>query len=505
MVQPHPARRAGWMVAGVATFVLGGLMWFYGRFYPLHHDLAGGVLTGQLAVTLGDAFGRYGIYFPPAERAWYSLAVWLSSSTGLRLDLAIAGMTGLAVLFGTWLAWLIRRRTTGASPLFFAASTAVLIVLPILFKNVFGLREHIVAAGLWPYIVLRVSDPEGTRIGYRLRLLVGVWMGATLLLKYVYSAVVLLVELAEALVSRRPGVLLRIENVAAGGIVFAYLFVWLGLDPTQRQMIGVMVSAIDANLATPGENLSNVAANLVGAGLLLLLSRIFRVPGRIVAIALAVMAGAIVAAWSQERWYTHHVFPVTLACITWWWMAADRLRAWGHAAIALFVTFTIGNQFFAAQGYRAQLAELDTAITARNLTVEGKRVAILNMHPSPYNQFLVTHGAQRWTPMVNIAYVAADLKPFDAPGNAGKALPPVSLTDPGRRMLHDRMLGLWEDLPPDVLIMDRTSSWPLRHVTVDWQRAFSRDGRFAAFMAHYRPVLVHDGRDLKFTYYVRAP
>jgi hypothetical protein len=177
---------------------LGGLQLFYGSYYSIHTDLGGGLLSGRLALTLGDAFADYSAYFPPAERVWFTLAAWLSDLTGLRLDLTAIFMTGLAVLFSAGLAYHIRRQTVGASPLFLVGSVVFLVVLPILYKNVFGLREHMVVLGLWPYLVLRLSDPDDTRIGWKTRLLVGVWLGAMLLSKYLYSLTVLLVEAADA-------------------------------------------------------------------------------------------------------------------------------------------------------------------------------------------------------------------------------------------------------------------------------------------------------------------
>jgi hypothetical protein len=66
------------------------------------------------------------------------------------------------------------------------------------------------------------------------------------------------------------------------------------------------------------------------------------------------------------------------------------------------------------------------------------------------------------------------------------------------------MLKLWEDMPPDVLILDHSTSWPLRYIHVDWAREFSQDQRFNAILQHYRPVLDHRGERTTFTYYVRA-
>jgi hypothetical protein len=492
------------MQVGTAIFLLAGLLLFYGSYYSIHQDLAGSALSGRLAVTLAESFRDYSVYFPPAERVWFSLAARLADWTGLRLDLVVVMMTGVAVLFSTGLAYRIRRVTVGASPLFFVLSVAVLVILPILFKNVFGLREHMVALGLWPYLVLRVSDPDGMRIGWRTRAVVGLWLGAMLLFKYLYSIVVFLVELADAIVQRRPFLLVRIENLIAGGIVAAYLFCWLVLDASQRTAIGTMASAIDANLADPKMNLLQAARHFYFTLFFLLASRMFQLPGRVTALGLAVVVGAIIAAWTQQRWYTHHVFGVVMAYAAWWWMAGDRFKWWGHLVVALYLLMPTSAEFRNTASYQARVKELDLAMERAGQSVAGKRVGILTMHPSPYNQYLASHGALRWNASVNNAYVAAELKPFDRPENATIPPPPVKLKEPGRQMLHDEMLRLWEDMPPDALILDHSTRWPLRYIDVEWTHVFSQDPRFNAILKRYRPVLTHDGDWLEFKYYVRA-
>ena len=489
---------------GLAVCLFAGVLLLYGFRYPLHHDLAGSVLSGRLAVTLGDSYRDYSIYFPPAERVWYSIAARLSDLTGLRLDLAVAAITAVMVLISAEFAYYIRRVTVGASPRFLIVSMALLAIVPILFKNVFGLREHIVALGLWPYFVLRVSDPEGTRIGWRTRALLGLWMGATLLLKYLYAVVVFLVEATDALVQRRPRLLFRIENIAAGAVVALYLFFWLVVDSSQRTAIGAMFSAIDANLADPAINFLKVAENLGYAAAFLVLLRGFRVPGRLMLLGLAMVIGSIIVAWAQERWYTHHLLPIFLAYAAWWWAAKRYFPWWGHAAMAVALFYASIGQFVSTFGYQRDVAEVARAISDGGQSVNGKRVGVLAMHPSPYNQYLASHRGMRWNGLANIAYVSAELEPFDRKENEGMPPPPVKLDDPGRRMLHEQMLRLWEDMPPDVLILDHSTSWPLRYIHVDWVHEFSEDSRFNAILKHYRPVLEHRGKRTSFTYYVRA-
>jgi hypothetical protein len=491
------------LMALLGAAVPGGLALCYARFYSIHQDLAGTILSSRLAAVLGDAFDTYSLYFPPAERAWYGLAVGLSDVAGIRLDLAAILITAGAVLFSAGLAFHIRRQTVGASGLFLVLSCILLAALPILFKNIFGLREHIVILGLWPYLVLRASDPEGRRIGWRTRVVVGLWLGSALLLKYFYSLVVLLVELADAAIQRRPAALVRIENVIAGGIVALYLFFWLVIDPAQRAAINVMLSAIEGNLNDPFTNLLLAAKQLVPALVFLMLARIKRLPARPAVLGLAMVAGAIVAAWMQGRWYSHHLFPITMAYLAWVWLLARDLGAVWLVALTVLAALPIPGQFYSTARYQDEVREADLAMERAGLSLAGKRVGLLNMHPSPFNQHFAAVGALRWNATMNNAYVAAELKPLDRPG-AGEGAPlRVKLDVPGRRQLHDDMLRLWEDRPPEALILDESINWPLQHITVRWTEVFAQDPRFTAFLAHYRPVFTHRGKALRFTYYER--
>ena len=492
------------ILAVSAVGMIAVLLWFYSSFYSLHQDLAGSALSGRLAVTLGESFDEYSLYFPPAERAWFSLAARLSDITGLGLDLTLVTMISAAIVFSTGLAWHIRRVTVGASPVFFLVSLAVLVVVPILFKNIFGLREHMVALGLWPYLVLRISDPDARQIGWKTRAVLGLWMGTTLLLKYLYAIVVMFVEVVDALIQRRPLLLFRIENLLSGSIVALYLFFWLVIDPSQREAIGAVVSAIDANLASQQTSAIQAALNLMLALYFLLLARMFNVPPRVSLIGLALVTGTIIAAWIQARWYTHHLFPVTMAYGAWWWMVSRDVKPWAHLVAALFIGTPVIGEHRKTALYQGAVNELELAFSEAGLKVEGKRVGVLIMHPTPYSQVLTSAGAVRWNTSMNNAYVAAELKYFDLPENADIPPPPIKLEDPGRQMLHDDMLRLWEDMPPDALIIDKSTNWPLRHIKVDFLQVFSEDERFQAILARYELVLVHEGKDLDFRYYVRA-
>ncbi|MEL7188806.1 MAG: hypothetical protein AAGK17_04575 [Pseudomonadota bacterium] len=486
---------------GIAILLIAGLQLFYSSFYSVHQDLAGSALSGRLALSLGDQFADYSLYFPPVERVWFSLAAILSDVTGLRLDLTGIAMTGAAILFSTGLAYYIRKTTLGASPLFLLGSVAFMVILPILYKNVFGLREHLVVLGLWPYLVLRLSDPQNTVIGWRMRAVVGVWMGFTLLFKYLYSLVVLLIEIADAALLRKPFNLFRIENLISGGFVALYLLFWLVLDPEQREVMGAIVSAIDANLTGTQVNLTNAAIHAAPALVFIVIGRMHGIAWRTSAIGVAFVAAAVIAAWIQSRWYSHHLFPITMAYSAWIWMIHRETKLLWLVGLGILICRPLVIEFASTKSYQISVAALDDAITSSGLSFDGKRVGLLTMHPSPFNQHLAANGAARWNISMNNSYVASELKPLDTPQNKGITPAAVQLDDPGVQMLHNEMLRLWEEQPPDYIILDESSRWPLRYIRIRWKEAFAQDDRFNAVLGRYEQVLAHDGARTKFTVY----
>ena len=483
--------------------ILGIFGAFYGEFYSIHQDLAGALLSSKLASTLGQSFANYSLYLPPAEKVWYAIPVWLADWTGLRLDVSAVILTAITVLASAHLAFFIRRQAVGASVLFFGFSCLILAVPAVMFKNVFGLREHIVILGLWPYLVLRISDPDGNLVGQKTRFVLGLWLGATLLLKYLYSVVVLMVELASAVDRRNVFSFFRIENLISGGIVALYLFFWLAIDPSQREAIAIMVSAIDGNLKSFEVNLLQAIFHLALCVPFLALGYSKKIPLRIIAVGLALVVATIVASWMQERWYSHHRYPVMMAYLAWLWIARPYLNLAWLFALGFLALWPIVGEFRDTSRYQRSVQTVQNVMRQANISVAGKDVGLLNMHPSPFNQYLAAAGATRWNAGQNIAYVAAELKAYDSVEYASSYPQKVTLRDNGRGKLHSDMLRLWEDSPPDALILDQSTSWPLRHIKVNWKNVFANDQRFANIMKEYRPVLEYRDHGLSFTYFER--
>ncbi|MEM9280031.1 MAG: hypothetical protein AAGA76_15805 [Pseudomonadota bacterium] len=491
------------MHIAVAAVLLVSITLFYLHYFSIHHDLAGGVLSGKLGMSLGEAYEGYNIYFPPSEKIWFSLAAWLQTITGLRLDLLVVLMTSVAILFSAELAYLIRKKTVGATPLFLIVSIAALVILPIVFKNVFGLREHLVALGLWPYLVLRVSDPAGVKIDRSIRIVVGLWLGLALLFKYLYSVVVLLVETADAIVQRRPVILFRLENLISGFIVVFYLLFWLGFQSDNREIVGAMVSGLNANLMSPLDSLSRAGLEFCIAAVILLAARQSGATIRQIVIGFACVTGAILVASAQSRWYTHHGFPIFLGYVFWLWILGANFSKVFKIIVCAMLVFSAGREFSSISFYQSNAAALTNSLKEQGLSLKEKRIALLTLHPSPFNQVIAEQGGVRWTPFVNIAYIPAELKKFDSDENSGMLAPPVVFSEPGRKLLHNQMLSLWEDFPPDVLIMDNSSSWPFAHLKVDWNHMLSKDERFSNILSDFQLAHSLQNGGVKYDYYTR--
>jgi hypothetical protein len=489
-----------------ATIVasLFGITWLYGVYYWLHHDLAGAVLTSALALELGDKFWNYSSYFVPVEYLWFAFAVRLGSVIGWGADAVVLAQTCFAVLLSASLGYRVRRVTVGATPWFFVVSYLALLVTPILSKNIFGLREPLIVLGLWPYLVLRASTRDEREVGLPLRTGLAVWLGFTLLFKFFYAVIVLLVEVTDALVQRRVRTLFRAENLIAGAIVLAYVGIWLGFHSEQRRAMSLMHGAISANLLGTEIALRVIAERLVLGLALFLIARRLGSELRLQLIAFATLVGALAAAWLQERWYTHHLFPITMAFMLWWWMAGPPWPKLAHAAFAAILALSIYREYRETRFYYTLANSVEAVFTHAKISLEGKRVALLNQHPSPYNQLLASKGALRWNPYPNIAYVSTELKSFDRPENRRAPTPPLTLSSPGSRLLHSQMLRLWQDYPPDILILDYSYSWPLVYIGVDWKRLLAKDEEFQKVFRNFSlAVRFRVPQMLTFEVYVR--
>ena len=493
-----------WLITIFSITITALVSHVFTDYIPLHHDLAGSILSGKLAFELGEVYSNYSIYFPPAEKLWFTLFAIVSDATGWSLILTASLLINLMTVIACLLAYQVRRMTLGGSPVFFFVSVAALTLLPMIFKNVFGLREHMVILGLWPYLVLRCSEHSSKPIDWQWRTVIGLWLGANLLFKYLYCVVVILVELAEAISIRRIATIFRIENLISGCVVALYLFLWLGLNPDQRDAIGAMLSSIDANLKNPLANVLNALNYLIFIPAVILSSTINGVERKSWMIGVALVVGAVIVAALQERWYSHHLFPIIMAYVFWWWQAKPKLRLWLNALVVICLAYPFINQLLNARSYIDRVNEVEAVFSNSGYSLTGRRVGMLNMHPSPYNQVLTSFNATRWNPMMNLAYPAAELKVYDKPANANAFAPPLTFDNRGRRMLHDQMISLWQDQPPEFLLFDHTSRFPLKYMNIDWERLFSRDPRFQEILQHYKPVIQHDGRLTKFTVYVRV-
>lgn len=487
----------------VASILFIAIILFYSFEYTIHQDLAGNLLSGKLALQLGEQYELYSIYFPPAEKLWFSIAAQIQAISGFRSDHVVLAMTYCAVVFSAGFAYSIRKKTVGATPWFLIISLIALVALPILFRNIFGLREHLVALGLYPYLVYRLSDPTGTKISLSWRIAIGLWAGWALLFKYLYAVAILLIEIADAIIQRRISLLFRIENLIAAAIVIAYVFTWLVIEPSNLNTIAIMKNAVSANLIDAKLNAYYVGFSLVYAAPLFIAGWLYKADHRNILLCLALLIGTIAVATIQARWYAHHHFPVILASILLFWIIGKNATKIITVCIALLLVHSIYNEFRKSDLNQTRITILEKSFQDNNISLDKKRVALLAAYPSPFNEVIAKQGGTRWTTLMNFAYVAAELKEADIPDkNASFASPILKFSD-GREVLHHKTLSLWEDFPPDVIIMDHSTSWPLEHLQIRWPNLLSEDVRFNKIIKNYELSYAHNEGGLRYHYYTR--
>lgn len=76
----------------VASILFVAIILFYSFEYTIHQDLAGNLLSGKLALQLGEQYEFYSIYFPPAEKLWFSIAAQIQAISGFRSDHVVLAM-----------------------------------------------------------------------------------------------------------------------------------------------------------------------------------------------------------------------------------------------------------------------------------------------------------------------------------------------------------------------------------------------------------------------------
>jgi hypothetical protein len=491
------------MNALAASILFVAIIAFYSFQYTIHQDLAGNLLSGKLALQLGEQYELYSIYFPPAEKLWFSLAAKLQEFSGLRSDHIVLAMSYCAVVFSVGFAYSIRKKAVGATPWFFILSLIALTILPILFRNIFGLREHLVALGLYPYLIFRLSDPTGTKISLSWRIAIGLWAGWALLFKYLYAVAILLIEVADAIIQRRFSLLFRIENLIAATIVIAYLFSWLVIKPGNLETISIMKNAVSANLIDAKLNAYYVGFSLVYAAPLFLVGLLYKADHRNMFLCLALLIGAIAVAAIQARWYAHHHFPIILTSVLLFWIIGKNATKIITVCVALLLVHSIYNEFRKSDLNQTRITILEKSFQDNNISLEKKRVALMAAYPSPFNEVIAKFGGIRWTALMNFAYVAAELKEHDIQENNDSPAPPILEFSDGRNILHDKTLRLWEDFLPDVIIMDHSTSWPLQHLQIRWPNLLSKDIRFNEILKNYELSYTHKNAGLEYQYYTR--
>lgn len=384
----------------------------------------------------------------------------------------------------------------------------IMIVMPISGRNIFSIREHLVVILTLPYIILVLIRLLDGKVSARFGILVGVLAAVGYCAKPFYGLVYLSVEFFFLAMNPRLRSLVRPETIAASTIGISYLIIWGTLY--QEYFIGLegSISNISGFLKPIQELLFNSIlytipgfCTLIGIWLFrrvhlvqdstLLLRGLY-----IVVLSLAVTTVAAI----QQRFYPHHVYPILAIMVLAIVITFHGKRMFIPCMVSF--AFILSSQI---AGVRIGLYFQPNINEAKALLLpvfKGRSVGLIIPHPGPYMQALSNSGGQWRFPFRNIAYLSSEYSRFDRPNTEVDYLKITDMTS-NSLAAHQRVLRLFRQQPPQVVLVDRTSYYPHRYIQVDYLRALNMDPEFRELWRQYKLTQQVNKPKLKYDLYSR--
>lgn len=239
LASTHPSF---WLLFGVLLALVPAIL---ARPLAANHDVAYFLEVGRMILEGGRPYADYYEINPPLIHYLSVVPVWIGQILGVS-PIPVYSMMVVGLL--AWAAFSVRgllRRSSGVSEWHatWVPAAMVLFSLEILTRLDFGQRDHLILLLLVPWIALRWSLFDGSRVPVATRVLVGAGCGVGVALKPHYLLVVALLEL-RLLVGRRDWLRREpaAESVAFVSVGATYLLHFLVLPPASREgFFGIVV------------------------------------------------------------------------------------------------------------------------------------------------------------------------------------------------------------------------------------------------------------------------
>ncbi len=481
------------------VFLLGVLpslvvLWMIPDLIPLHHDLAGMVNEAGFTIREPQIVSKYGSPLIPMEQFFYGLPVYLSTWINIPVYQGIVLQCFLVLQLGALLTcWIIYKGGLSKSRvqtlIWIAGIYGINFLLPLAYRsrNIFGLREHLFVALILPFLMLLCARLSGFHPGRLLAAMVGIVAGLAIIFKPVYVLLFLFVETVFLVYNRRLFAFARIETLFIVLVGSGYLFYWFFYTEYFIR-IKNLISAVQGYLVP---QLALIATEFfyLAPAIVLLVHILFRRKAitqqdntaiqKTVILFSACISSALVLQL-QQRGYSHHSFPIAVFVIVFalsiWHVLSKKILT----IFLIFCTYSILHEV----NLKFQLIG-NQAGRSIGTIIQNKTVAAISPHLRPFHTAILKNGAKWQFPVRNMAYLATEYKRFDVPDSDFNYIPIESFSESGR-FIHQQVIGMLEDYPPDFIIVDTSTQWPLKYIQVNYLEALKMDEKFQLIWRNYQ-------------------
>lgn len=469
------------------------VLWIVPDLIPLHHDLAGMINEAGFIIREPDVESKYGIPHIPVEHLFYGLPIYLATWTGIPEYRLIVLQCFLVIQLCTLLTcWVIYRgglvKSKVLAVIWVLGIYSVIYALPLIFnaRNIFSLREHLFIAFILPYLMLlcaRLSDFTPSK---SLTISAGIFGGIGIIFKPVYVFLFVIVEVVYLIRSKRIYSFIRLEALVIISIGSCYLLYWFFYTNYFVQ-IKYIVSSVQGYL-NPQSALLATEFYQASPAIILLIHILFRrkevnkksnsVFNHAIIIFSACL-GAIFVSHLQQRGFSHHAYPITVFTIIF------ALAVWPVISKKVLTIFMIFSVFIILNRVNLKLQMVvNQASQSIGSIIEGKTIAVISPHLRPYHTAILKNGAKWQFPIKNLTYLATEYKRFDQPNHDIKYIPVTNFSVNGQ-YLHQSVIKSLEDYPPNFIIVDTSTQWPMNYIQVNYLEALKMDEKFQSIWKNY--------------------
>jgi len=472
----------------------------------VHHNVAAMINNAMMALTTPAAL-KESLIVIPAEIFIYGLPYRLSQFLGISVHTAFIWFVFMVVNFSCIISYYIFNRQykpdAVACMLFAVALSGAFFILPLLAHNIYGQREHLQMALLFPYILLvwgRFTNAEPS--SFKVKILVGLLGSIALIIKPIVAFIPLILELMVFLSHRKIRKLITIEAFLTAGLSALYMVYWYIAWPGYFDKISDNIESIGGYSIDTQKVITALTQYLITAMIILAGSwygkRYEEQRVRISVFFATLVSAAIVIAIIQQRFFPHHVYAIALCFLFWWVFLARKMPVWSTLLLGVALYSWSDNKLQNALAVDGVLHKMLEETAPDFSEMSGKSMASLGVWIWPFHQVALYSGAQWSFPSNNLAYLGTEYKKHDDPTISDKKVAPliplIEYSESSKNQ-HNQVVSFFHQSPPDFVILAPLADFTKGRPQIDVIAALTQDDDFSSVWSNYilhREVVVKD-------------